>query len=272
MMDFSSELSERGVTERRFDLQVGELGGIAPALRGGASVVPGLIWTPEGATGPRPLVLLGHGGTQHKRIDNVLAIARRLVRHHGFAAVAIDAPDHGDRVSPEDATRARQSLRPDPSGPLRALSPERLKRMTERTLQAGAEWKAVLDAAEALPGNEHGPVGYWGVSMGTMFGVPFVASEPRIKCAVFGLAGLRPGADAFALAAASITIPLLFMFQLHDELMTPDSGLALFSAFGSKVKSMHINPGPHVGIPGFERDFYETFYVRHLGRAADRPA
>jgi dienelactone hydrolase len=261
-MDFSSELSERGVTERRFDLQVGGV------------PVPGLIWTPEGAHGPRPLVLLGHGGTQHKRIDGVLAIARRLVRHHGIAAVAIDAPDHGDRVSPEDAARARQSLRPDPSGPLRPLSTERLTRMTERTRQAVSEWKAVLDTVETLPGIERGPVGYWGVSMGTMFGVPFVASEPRVKCAVFGLAGLRPGsgADDFAQAASSITIPLLFMFQLHDELMTPESGLALFSAFGSKIKSMHINPGPHVGIPAHERDYYETFYTRHLGRGMASPA
>jgi len=255
-MDFSSEQSERGVTERRFDLAVGE------------AVVPGLIWTPEGATGARPLVLLGHGGTQHKRIDNVLALARRLVRHHGYAAVAIDAPDHGDRVTPEEAERARRSLRPNPTGPLRGLSPERLRRMNERTAQAALEWKAVLDAVEVLPGIERGPVGYWGVSMGTIFGVPFVASEPRVKCAVFGLAGLRPNAEAFAKAANSITIPLLFMFQLNDELMTPESGLALFTAFGSKTKSMHINPGPHVGIPGFERDFYETFYVRHLGRAA----
>jgi hypothetical protein len=49
--------------------------------------------------------------------------------------------------------------------------------------------------------------------------------------------------------------------------MTPDAGLALFDAFGSKVKSMHINPGPHVGIPNFERDYFETFYARHLGSA-----
>jgi dienelactone hydrolase len=255
-MDFTSELSERGVTERRFDLEVG------------GALVPGLIWMPEGASGPRPLVLLGHGGTQHKRVDNLLAIARRLVRHHGYAACAIDAADHGDRVTPEEAERARQSFRPNPRGPLRALSPERVKRMNERSQQAASEWRAVLDAVETLPGIERGPVGYWGVSMGTIFGVPFVASEPRVKCAVFGLAGLRPESAALAQAASQITVPLLFMFQLHDELMTPESGLALFAAFGSKVKSMHINPGPHVGIPGFERDHYEAFYARYLGRVA----
>ena len=32
--------------------------------------------------------------------------------------------------------------------------------------------------------------GYWGVSMGTLIGLPFVASEPRISAAVLGLAGL----------------------------------------------------------------------------------
>lgn len=257
-MEFSSEVSERGVTERRFDLRVGE------------AMVPGMMWTPEGARGGRPLVLMGHGGTQHKRVDNILALARRLVRHHGYAAVAIDAPGHGDRVSAEEAARARTQLQPDPRGPLRPLSAERVKLMNERTAQAVAEWKAVLDAVETLPEVARGPVGYWGVSMGTMFGVPFVASEPRIKAAIFGLAGLRPGADAFERAARSITVPLLFMFQLNDELMTPESGLALFTAFGPKIKSMHINPGPHIGIPAHEREYYETFYVRHLG-TADAP-
>jgi hypothetical protein len=28
---------------------------------------------------------------------------------------------------------------------------------------------------------------------------------------------------------------------------------------------MHVNPGPHVGIPLFERDAAAAFYRRHLG-------
>jgi dienelactone hydrolase len=252
IMDFSSELNERGVRERRFDLEVGD------------AVVPGLLWTPDGASGPRPVVLIGHGGTQHKRIDNVLAIARRLVRHLGFAAVAIDAPDHGDRISPERAEAARRALQPRVGQPLTPLSADRLKRMSENTARAVSEWKAVLDEVEKLDDVAGGPVGYWGVSMGTAFGVPFVASEPRVRAAVFGLAGMRPGIDAFAQAASKIAIPLLFMFQLNDELVSPELGLALFSTFASKVKSMHINPGPHVGIPAFEREYYETFFKRHL--------
>ena len=54
--------------------------------------------------------------------------------------------------------------------------------------------------------------------------------------------------------------------QFHDELMTPEAGLKLWEAFGSKEKTMHIHPGPHVGIPVFERgDSSAAFFARHLG-------
>jgi hypothetical protein len=29
-------------------------------------------------------------------------------------------------------------------------------------------------------------------------------------------------------------------------------------------QAMHVNPGPHVGIPQFERDAAVAFYRRHL--------
>ncbi len=72
-----------------------------------------------------------------------------------------------------------------------------MKAMTQRSKQATPEWIAALDAAQTLDFvGADGPVGYWGVSMGTAIGVPFVSAEPRIQCAIFGLAGLRPGASA----------------------------------------------------------------------------
>ena len=103
--------------------------------------------------------------------------------------------------------------------------------------------------------------------MGTAIGVPFVASEPRMKCAVFGLAGLRPGADAFEHAAHAITIPLEFVFQWEDAVAPRENGLALFNAFGSGEKTMHINPGAHVEIPNFEGASWQAFFLRHLGEA-----
>src|SRR2546421_11274941 len=121
-MDIVSEVSERGVVERRFDLKVE------------SEVVPGIIWQPE-EEGPRTTVLIGHGGTQHKRTPNVLGLARRFVRHLGYAAVAIDAPGHGERVTDEKAAdEARRNLeariasgRQDGKAPGLDMSPDMAK-------------------------------------------------------------------------------------------------------------------------------------------------
>ena len=141
----------------------------------------------------------------------------------------------------------------------------RLKAMAERFRNAIPEWTAALDTALTLDFiASDAAVGYWGVSMGTAIGVPFVAQEPRVRCALFGLAGLRPGATEFADAAKRIEIPLQFVFQWEDAVAPRDSGIALFDAFASKEKTMHINPGAHIAIPTFEADAWLAFFQRHL--------
>jgi cephalosporin-C deacetylase-like acetyl esterase len=138
--------------------------------------------------------------------------------------------------------------------------------MAERVQRAIPEWKAALDTALSFDFIENtSRIGYWGVSMGTAIGVPFIAREPRIKCAVFGLAGLRAGATALEEAAKAISIPIEFVFQWEDAVAPRESGLALFNAFGSRDKTMHINPGGHVEIPNFEGGSWQAFFTRHLG-------
>lgn len=260
-IELTTEVTAKGVTERDFTLSVGE-----------GEPVPGVLWTPEGATGSRPTILIGHGGTTHKRVDYVVTLARRLVRHLGYAAVAIDAPEHGDRISdPEAAKAARKGLENRIAGGKDApvgMDVEALKRMGRIARQGVQDWHATLDAVATIDGVGEGPYGWWGVSMGTTIGLPFVAQEPRISAAVLGLNGALPGTrygDQMLEQAASLTIPVLFLYQWHDELMTRESGLALFDAIGSKDKSMHINPGGHVAMPGHERDAAEAFFTRHLG-------
>ena len=261
MVNFARERSENGVTERLFDLTVA------------GERVPAVIWSPEGASGDRPLILMGHGGSQHKKINTLAARAKQYALRLGYATLAIDAPGHGDRVSREQAASlAREvSERVRGLGPAGGPSTELLKTMAERAKRAVPEWQAALDAAQAFAFvGKSEAVGYWGVSMGTAIGVPFVASEPRIKCAVFGLAGLRPGASAMEEAAKAITIPIEFVFQWEDAVAPRESGLALFNAFSSKEKTMHINPGAHVEIPNFEGTSWQAFFVRHLGMAKER--
>lgn len=259
-MEFIGEKASDGVIRREFRLSVGD------------DIVPGCVWVPDGAKGPRPLILMGHGGSQHKKVANIEAAAVSHAKVLGYATIAIDAPGHGDRITREDAEEVRQAAL-DAGRAARDGRPPRASRIPGNAPKAVAEWKATLDAAQKLDVIGAGePVGYWGVSMGTRFGVPFVAEEPRITCAIFGLFGVFPGLEDHKAAAERIRIPLMFTFQSDDELMSQDQGLALFDAFGSAEKTMHINPGGHVGIPAFERDGWLAFWRRHLGQARSNPS
>jgi len=253
-MEFSDVRTENGVTRRSFSVRVDD------------EDVPAVIWAPEGAAGPRPLVLMGHGGSQHKKTPGIRARAAQYARRLGYATLAIDAPGHGDRISRQEAAQLMRDVGARVRGETApGFTPERMRQMGERTRRAVPEWKAALDAAQGFDFVGAGPVGYWGVSMGTAIGVPFVAAEPRIGCAVFGLAGLREGATDMAEAAAKIAIPVEFVFQWEDAVAPREAGIALFNAFASKEKTMHINPGGHMDIPDFEGASWERFFVRHLG-------
>jgi cephalosporin-C deacetylase-like acetyl esterase len=261
MVNFTQERAEEGgeVTRRLFELQVE------------GQIVPAALWAPEGARGPRPLILMGHGGSQHKKTPTLVARAKQLARKFGYATLAIDAPGHGDRITREEAAVNAREVGLRVTGQTAApMDPERMRTMMQRSGSAVPEWKAALDAVLGLDFIGSGEnIGYWGVSMGTSIGVPFVAAEPRIKCAVFGLNGLREGQSGMKEAAERITIPVEFVFQWEDAVAPREAGIALFNAFGSKEKTMHINPGGHMDIPDFERYSWERFYVRHLGVAAD---
>jgi hypothetical protein len=80
---------EAGLTERRFELSVD------------GEPVPGLVWSPSGGAGTGPVVLVGHGRTSHKRNPHILGLAQLMVGSCGWSAVALDAPDHGERRPPD---------------------------------------------------------------------------------------------------------------------------------------------------------------------------
>jgi pimeloyl-ACP methyl ester carboxylesterase len=256
-MTFTDERTDDGVTRRSFSVTVA------------GESVPAVIWAPAGATTPRPLVLMGHGGSQHKKTPGIRVRAAQYARRLGYATLAIDAPGHGDRIGREQAAAVAADTLARVTGQVASgWTPERLKLMAERTAAAVPEWNAALDAALGFDFvGADGPIGYWGVSMGTAIGVPFVAGEPRITAAVFGLGGLREGDAAFEADARKITIPVEFVFQWEDAVAPRERGLALFDAFGSAEKTMHINPGGHMDIPDFEGASWERFFARHLGVA-----
>ena len=243
-MRFTSQTSSDGVTEQLFTF--GE--------------IPGVLWTPDGAARARPLILMGHGGGQHKKAPGIVARARRFAAECGFAAVAVDVPGHGDRPRNEEHDRIITEMRTrfQTGGEVTPLVAGLHALLAGQTVP---EWRAVLDAVQELDHVGAGPVGYWGMSMGCGLGVPFIAAEPRVCAAVLGLSG----AETSAGTAAQITIPVEFLVQWDDEMVPRAASLTLFDAFASAEKTLHANPGKHGDIPPFELDSTLRFFTRHLG-------
>lgn len=82
-MRFTSRTSCDGVTEELFTL--GE--------------IPGVLWTPEGTTGTRPLIVMGHGGGQHKKAPGVVTHA------HHFVTAGRVRPMRGPATADSDVPR-----------------------------------------------------------------------------------------------------------------------------------------------------------------------
>ncbi len=242
-LHFGSDTAAKGVRERSF------------VVSGAERAVPGLLWTPSDDDRPRPVVMLGHGAAGSKRQDYIVALARGLVRHRGLSACAIDGPVHGERRADGGTVPgldfadfvARWSSDPD-------LIDDMV-----------ADWRATLDAVQALPEIAGGPCGYWGLSMGTIFGLPVVAAEPRVAVAVLGLMGIAgPTQDRFEADAAVVTCPLLFLVQWDDEIFPRERAFSLFEALASTDKRMHVSPGMHAEVPAEEFEASGRLLASHL--------
>ena len=229
----SSPAVSMGVWERPFYVKRGE------------EQIPGIVWMPEEPVGVLPLVLMGYGGKSEKRNPAGLAMARRFVRHHGIAVCAIDSIDHGERGR----------IRDTGDGPPQAEYIELWKR-PDTFDRMNADWRATLDELLASGRFDPSRVGYWGLSMGTVLGLPFVASEPRIAAAVLGACGFSgpsavrgPFAERHRVDAPNVLCPVLFMVQWDDEIFDRRGAVELFDTIGSRDKRMHVHPGKHGAFP-----------------------
>ncbi len=106
-LHFTAETLSNGVIER--DFTVGE--------------VTGALWSPVSGADRAPLVLIGHGGGQHKNAPAMAGRAHRIATSCRFTVAAIDAPGHGGRprtAHDEQEIAAIQQARAagEPVGPI----------------------------------------------------------------------------------------------------------------------------------------------------------
>jgi dienelactone hydrolase len=243
-------INEGGVTERKFNVER-ETGS-----------VPGILWTPEQHDHPVPLVLLGHGGSGHKRADRQLMLGRRFASVSQMAAVAIDGPFHGDRVAEPLERSQFQAM----------IASAGVDKVVDGMVD---DWSSTLDALCQLDAIASDRIAYIGFSMGTRFGLPYVAAAgDRLRCAVLGKNGLRQAASTpsganmaprFARDAPNIHVPVLFHVQWDDELFPRDGQFALFDAIGTTDKRLIAFPGPHSTSCPEAVQAWCAFVTRHIG-------
>jgi dienelactone hydrolase len=242
-------ISEGGVTERKFDL-VRETG-----------IVPGILWTPTQQERPVPLILMGHGGSGHKRADRQLLLGRRFAGVAQMAAVSIDGPLHGDRVSEQLDRRQYQER-------MAAIG---VDKVTDGMVD---DWRATLEALSHLDTIDANRTAYIGFSMGTRFGLPYVAAAgDRLRCAVLGKNGMRQTAamptsvnmaQRFKQDAPTIKVPVLFHVQWDDELFPRDGQFELFDMIGAQDKRLIAFPGLHGAAAPAAIEAWCAFVAHHL--------
>ena len=220
--------------------------------------IPGILWTPASASAPAPLILLGHPGGLRAMYPRLVARARHSAAE-GFAAATIELPGSGDRPRSAAADEARADLRRAVAAG-EPVDDEIVDRLVLPLVeQAVPEWRAALDALLALP-EIGGPVGLAGGVIA--IGVRLAVVEPRIAASVLFAGSYVP--RAIVEEARQVAIPLLVLLQWDDEGNDRQMALDLFDALGSEEKTLHANTGGHTGVPAFEGDATNRFFVRHL--------
>jgi len=215
--------------------------------------VPTRVWSSTLRAGPSPLVLVGHGGSGHKASQLVIDIAEPLVRHHGFVVAAIDGPVHGARRAVfDDGVAVRQEFRD------LWVKGQSIDGMVN-------DWQAVIDVLCQLPEVDAGAIGWYGISMGTAYGLPLVAANQNIKAAVLGMWGTsRVASERLVIDAADIHCPVLFQQKADDEFFTSEGQTELFDAIASSNKTHRLYPGLHTDPKDEQLRDIEAFLVQHL--------
>ena len=231
----NDEVSNEAITEREFHLTVN------------GQNVPGVYWRPKGGDANR-VALLGHGGSTHKKVEYLQLVAK-LLAERGIAAMAIDGPGHGERASGVEVQSSDGFADIWNAG--------------GGTEGIVADWQAALDFIEAEEGVR--PACWWGLSMGTMMGLPVTASDSRISVALLGLMGTwGPNGDDLKRLAPDVLCPVRFLVQWDDEIVPRNTCLELYDALGSEKKTLHANPGIHTAVPQTEISGSVEYLDRYL--------
>ena len=223
--------------------------------RDDSRLVTGAVWQADVGIHKPGMIAFGHGASGDRYQMPIPFLAGRFAKL-GFTCLSIDGPVHG--------------LRQKGPGGRAALAEEMKSRsMFDDMVE---DWHASIDCVVEKTDTVPDVFGYFGLSMGSIFGIPFLASRVRrhepVTAAVLGLLGTTGAvtrlAERLLADASNINCPILFLMQLEDELFPRDGYLELFDALGSVDKRIHANPGMHPEVPAEEMSFTTQFLSSRL--------
>lgn len=216
--------------------------------RNGVRDITGALWLPPASIARKTLICCGHGASGDRYQAPISQLAERFV-NAGLPVLSLDGPVHG--------------LRKVGDGGRSAFFPEYQR--DNSLIDMTDEWACIVDLIKAEMCIAD--LAYFGLSMGSLFGIPFIASREDVSVAALGLMGVQanfPHGATLLSDAAHIECPLLFLMQLEDELFNRQGCLDVFDAFASKDKRLHANPGLHPEVPVEEIDFTFEFMFAHI--------
>lgn len=184
------------------------------------------------------LAFIQHGGSSCKDGPDVWDVAHALVGARGIRLVSLDGPVHGARRPAGEA-----------SPPLEVRQRffhiwEHEPAHIDRHVDA---WRSLMD--ETTQAWQPERLAWIGLSMGTAYGLPVLAREPRLGSAVIGMWGTSfVNSQRLVADAAKVRGRVLFQQKWHDELFSREGQLALFDALGTDDRRLHVYPGGHVRL------------------------
>ena len=178
------------------------------------------VWSPNGEPLQRPLVLLGHGGTGHKKSPYLVWFAMRLVTDYNLVAAAIDhLPQHGDRGG---VSNIRNAI--DWTG-ASATFDEAIDSIVD-------DWQETIRTL-VNPGISAAAFGKWGIEGTEELREIFPDEFPEVVN--------RHKKDAPQLKCA-----IHYSINMDDNLFMQSGQIDLFNRLGSSRKVLWAEPGNHV--------------------------
>jgi hypothetical protein len=91
---------------------------------------------------------------------------------------------------------------------------------------------------------------FFGLSLGTQYGIMFLSQQIEIKAAVLGLFGSErpPRSIVMNHCAPLVRTPVYFIQKLDDEIHPKETTLHLFESLGSEAKVLDASQGRHQSV------------------------